>query len=471
MNQAAAQSDSAEPVKNRDAAHSHRDLIKPDSRLIGLIAGWLLAAFIIRLAPPLQDYFNTWLWLGALLALIGLYDAWSLLRDKPAANLKRQVQRNWPVGAAVQVHLQLSHASQRPLPAVLHDLYPDFVDAQGLPQKVLLTPGEEIQLAWRATARKRGEFNLSDCHLAWLSPLKLWWRRTTLVSEAPIRVYPNFNLVVRYGQLAGDRRLDEMGIHLAQRRGTGSEFHQLRDYRDGDSLRQIDWHATARMRKLIAKDYQEERDQRVVFLLDCSRRMRAHDGDLGHFDQCLNAMLLLAHVAIRQGDEVALQTMAEPSGQERRLPPGRGQRQFATLLESIFDLEAGPGYPDFLTATRMLMEQHVRRSLVVVLTNLRDEDHDELDPALTRIRQRHLVVLADLREQIADLGSPASKEPLPTDHDQALLHAGAAMYRERRKAATRHLGQRGIIHLDISPEQLPAALVSQYRKLKASGAL
>ena len=466
-----ASSAATESDARHDALFRGRDLIKPDSRLLFWLAGWLLGAFTIHLAPPLEAYLSAWLWLGTLLALVGLFDAWHLLRDKPTPVIKRQVSGNWPVGAAVPVHLNLTHASTRALKAVIHDLYPDFVNAEGLPQKVLLNPGEEVDLNWRATAHQRGEFNLSACHLAWLSPLGLWWRRTTLVEETPVRVYPNFNLVVRYGQLAGDRRLEEMGIHLAQRRGTGSEFHQLRDYRDGDSLRQIDWHATARMRKLIAKDYQEERDQRVVFLLDCSRRMRARDGKLGHFDQCLNAMLLLAHVAIRQGDEVAMQTMAEPSGRERALPPGRGQRQFATLLETIFDLEAGPGYPDFLTATRMLMEHHVRRSLVVVLTNLRDEDHDELDPALAQIRKRHLVVLADLREQIADLGSPASKDPLPADHDQALLHAGAAMYRERRKAATRHLGQRGIIHLDISPEQLPAALVSQYRKLKASGAL
>ncbi len=450
---------------------NRRELIKPDTRLLVIVGAWLLLAFIFRLAGPLETFVGPWLWFGALLAMIGLLDGWNLWRENPALSMSRQSPGRWPVGIAVSIALELTHQSRRPLLAVVHDHYPDFVDAEGLPQEIQLRPGEEVQLNYRATARKRGEFSLNGCDLAWLSPLKLWWRRTTLVDDTPVRVYPNFNLVVRYGQLAGDRRLEEMGIHLVQRRGVGSEFHQLRDYRDGDSLRQIDWHATARMRKLIAKDYQEERDQRVVFLLDCSRRMRARDGDLGHFDQCLNAMLLLAHVAIRQGDEIALQTMAEPSGQERRLPPGRGQRQFATLLETIFDLEAGPGYPDFLSATRMLMDQHVRRSLVVVLTNLRDEDHDELDPALTRIRQRHLVVLADLREHIADLGSPTSHAPLPADHDQALLHAGAAMYRERRKTATKHLSQRGIIHIDISPDQLPAALVSQYRKLKASGAL
>jgi uncharacterized protein (DUF58 family) len=53
--------------------------------------------------------------------------------------------------------------------------------------------------------------------------------------------------------------------------------------------------------------------------------------------------------------------------------------------------------------------------------------------------------------------------------NRALLQAGTSMYREQRKAATRQLNQHGVIHLDITPEALPAALVSQYRRLKAGG--
>jgi uncharacterized protein (DUF58 family) len=323
-------------------------------------------------------------------------------------------------------------------------------------------------LHWRVRATRRGPMQLDACHVAWASPIGLWWRRHGVVGADPVRVYPNFNLVLQYGQLAGDRRLSEMGIHQARRRGLGSDFQQLRDYREGDSLRQIDWHATARMYKLIARDYQEERDQRVIFLLDCSRRMRAMDAHLSHFDQCLNAMLLLAHVAIKQGDEVALQTVASPDGRERVLPAGRGRRQFGALLESIFDLEAGTGHPDFLGAAATLMEQQRRRSLVIVLSNLRDEDHEDLDPALKMLRQRHLVVLADLRESLSD-DDAVARQQRPRPFDQALLGAGRTLYHQQRRLATRQLRQHGVIHLDVEPGQLPGVLVSQYRQLKASG--
>jgi uncharacterized protein (DUF58 family) len=163
-----------------------------------------------------------------------------------------------------------------------------------------------------------------------------------------------------------------------------------------------------------------------------------------------------------------LQTVASPDGRERVLPAGRGRRQFGALLESIFDLEAGTGHPDFLGAAATLMEQQRRRSLVIVLSNLRDEDHEDLDPALKMLRQRHLVVLADLREALSDEDGHANQER-PRPFDQALLAAGQTLYRQQRRLATRQLRQHGVIHLDIEPAQLPGVLVSQYRQLKASG--
>ena len=353
---------------------------------------------------------------------------------------------------------------------MIHDLLPSRVRSTNLPLQEQLMPGRRHELNWQARAIQRGPFTVPGTHLAWQSPWRLWWRRVTIEEADSIRVYPNFNLVIQYGQLSGDRRLEEMGIHLQQRRGSGSDFHQLRDYREGDSLRQIDWHATSRVRKLIAKDYQEERDQRVVFLLDCSRRMRAMDGEISHFDQCLNALLLLAHVALKQGDEIALQTLASADGRERVLPPGRGQRQFGSLLEAVYDLDAGLGHPDYLRACAELMRVQRRRSLVVLLTNLRDEDHNELDPALALLRQRHLVVLADLRESLGDTDRRQDDSPdAPRNMDEALLLAGHQLYRSQRRAATRQLKQMGIIYLDIVPEKLAGALVSQYRRLKAGG--
>lgn len=160
-----------------------------------------------------------------------------------------------------------------------------------------------------------------------------------------------------------------------RRRGDGQTFLQLREYRIGDSLRQIDWKATARMRKPIARDYQDERNQTVLFLLDCSRRMRAQDDDLSHFDHALNAMILLAYVALRQGDAVGVQSFG---GEQRQLAPRSGPGRLTALINAVYDLQPTIDPPDYAEAAQLILKRQRKRALIVLLTNLRDEDQAEL---------------------------------------------------------------------------------------------
>src|SRR5205814_1561549 len=117
--------------------------------------------------------------------------------------------------------------------------------------------------------------------------------------------YPDFAKVARYAWLAGDRRLAELGIKNIAQRGEGTDFKELAEYRVGDDVRHLDWKATLRQGKPIVRQFQDDRDQCVMFLLDCGRRMRAAEGEAGpsHFDQALNATMLLAYVALASGDE------------------------------------------------------------------------------------------------------------------------------------------------------------------------
>jgi len=242
------------------------------------------------------------------------------------------------------------------------------------------------------------------------------------------------------------------------------EFHQLREYREGDSLRQIDWKATARMRRLISRDYQDERDQQIVFLLDCGRRMRARDGDLSHFDHTLTAILLTAYVALREGDAAGLLTFA---GEERWLPPRKTGAGMDAFLQTLYDLQPATGATDYLAAARALMTRVRKRSLVVLVTNLRDEEDETLLPALQLLRARHLVLLANLRERALE---QTLEEPV-RDFDDALLHGAVHEYLDQRKRSFERIHAQGILSLDVLPMQLPVTLVNRYLALKRGGAL
>jgi uncharacterized protein (DUF58 family) len=249
-----------------------------------------------------------------------------------------------------------------------------------------------------------------------------------------------------------------------RRRGEGTEFHQLREYREGDAQRTIDWKATARTGRLISREYEEEKDQRVLLVIDCGRRMASKDDELSHFDHALNAALLLAHVALRQGDAVGMMTMA---GVNRYCEPRKSVAAVNAILNRVYDIEPTLDIPDYHLAAQEVMRQVRRRSLVIVLTNLRDEDDDTLLPALKLLRTRHLVVLASLREAIISRALWTRVDSF----DRAVTHAAAADYLAARERAFRRIGAAGAVCLDVEPERLAIALVNRYLELKRGGRL
>ncbi|MCK5813231.1 MAG: DUF58 domain-containing protein, partial [Cocleimonas sp.] len=248
------------------------------------------------------------------------------------------------------------------------------------------------------------------------------------------------------------------------RRGEGQDFHQLREYRQGDALRQIDWKATARSLKLISREYQDERDQEIIFMLDCGHRMLAKDDELSHFDHTLNAILLLSYVALRQGDAVGLGTF---SGESRWIPPRKGYHTIQQILNTVYDLQPSSESPDFSKAATDLMIRHKKRALIVVLTNIRDEDSDDLLPAINLLRKRHLVLVSSLREKAIDnvLQQPIKKLP------DAILNAATHQYLQHRKKAFEKLLHNGTSALETTPDHLSVELINAYLNIKSSGVL
>jgi uncharacterized protein (DUF58 family) len=293
----------------------------------------------------------------------------------------------------------------------------------------------------------------------------LWTARRYLTLQDTTRVYPDFARLYGGQLLAVDNWLSQIGVRQRQRRGLGLEFNQLREFREGDSLRQIDWKATARQRTPIAREYQDERDQQIMFMLDCGRRMRSQDGDLSHFDHALNAALLLSYVALRQGDAVGFSTFA--SEHNHYLAPVKGPNHLNLLLNTVYDLASTQKPADYSAAVRQLLARQKRRALVVLMTNLRDEDDDELLAAVKQLGQRHRVLVVSLREEVLD---NLRQSPVQT-LEEALTYCGTVDFLNARAGLLERLSANGVQVLDSRPGQLGAELVSRYLSWKKAGTL
>ena len=434
----------------------------PHRPLLWLASLWLLLGIGAILLPAARLW---WQGYGLIVGAAALADAFAGRRQRGRITAVREIAAALPVGTWQTVHLRLAGDGTGRLSGQVHDRHPAVFQAEQLPQDFHLPAGRWLRLGYRLLLSERGHHVFPAVDLRLASPLGLWLVPETLPVRSEVQVFPDFSRVVQYTLLATDHRLSQLGVLQQRRRGEGMDFHQLRDYRQDDSPRRIDWKASARMGRLISREYQDERDQQIVFLLDCGSRMRARDGELSHFDHTLNALLLLAYVALREGDAVGLATFGHP--QPRFLPPRKSLTTVNRLLQNVYDLQPTLQTPDYQAAGEFLGRRLTRRALVVLVTNLRDEDDDTLLPAMAHLGRRHALTLASLREPLLD---ELAQGPIE-DFDAALTVAAAMEYRHARQRQVANLRHTGVHIVDASPGDLPVALINHYWQRKRAGAL
>ena len=433
--------------------------MQPGPRLIPALACWAAIGAAASFLPTIQ---GAWWGAGGVLAAALLWDALRLRRP-PRIHAVRDHGAALSLGEWHEVSLRLENRDDRALSLTVFDHHPPGCEVVGMPQQITLPAGRLAELDCRLRPTRRGEARFGGTAIRSAGPLGLLLRQDELGEATTTRVYPSFRRVASQAFAVG-QRAGQIGVHLRRRRGHGLEFHQLRDYREGDSPRQIDWKAVSRRQQMISREYRDEQNQRVVFVLDCGRRMRARDGELGLFDRAIDAMLLLSFIALRQGDAVGLVTFG---GHERWLPPQRGRRAMQTVLDAVYDLDTTTAPSDYAEACHRLATRQPRRALVVLLSNLRDDDAGDLSGLIAPLRKRHVLLLASLR----DPALRVAREAAVVDLDGAIRAAALDEYELRRRESRGLLRGRGVRVLDVEPVELPRALVAQYMEIKRMGLL
>ena len=383
--------------------------------------------------------------------------------------MTRRLPSAFAIGVRRPVHLQITTGGAHEWSIELFDHCDSSLAVLGMPVRCSLYAGKLTDVEYAVTPTRRGEIQFEPADVRVRSRLGLLELVERLGDSDSRRAYPDFAQVARYAWLAGDRRLQEIGIKTYQQRGEGTDFKQLSEYRYGDPVRHIDWKATLRQNKPILREFQDERDQCVMLLIDCGRRMRAYDVEAGigsgHFDQVLNAVMLLSYVALRQGDAVGALTFGTAEHDDRVFAPRKGAHALNALMGTLYSVQPTPTHSDYLSVAQKLLLRHHKRSLVIVITNFRDEDSTELAHALKLLRSRHLVLLASLRERV--VGEMMSR---PLDSGEAAMDVGSAhLYEQSRRDAFNRLAARDALMVDAEPQNLGIELVNRYNAVKRAG--
>jgi uncharacterized protein (DUF58 family) len=386
-----------------------------------------------------------------------------------APSMKRVLPAAFAIGVKKPVTLRIAVGAAQAWRCDLFDHADPTLVTEGLPLSLSMAGGTVTDVTYNVLPTERGIAQFAPADVRVRSRWGLCELLERLGAVETRRVFPDFAQVSRYAWLAGDRRLQEMGVKTYQRRGEGTDFKQLAEYRIGDPVRHIDWRATLRQNKPIVREFQDERDQCVMLLVDCGRRMRAHDrgNAIGttHFDQVMNAVMLLSYVALQRGDAVGATTFGTPPGEQRSFKPKKGTRALNGLMAEFFGVQPTLEHSDYVLAAQQLLRRQHQRALVIVITNFRDEDATELSHALRLLRSRHLVMVASLRETIV---GELMSQPLISG-ESAVEVASAQLYEQARRDAFNRLANRDGLMVDAEPDQLGITLVNRYHAVKKAG--
>jgi uncharacterized protein (DUF58 family) len=393
--------------------------------------------------------------------VVALIDLVTLPRKK-SFTIERETTRVVSVQKKHRVYLHIANLSTRARTGWIRDDIPQEFETDPKEFVLRLGPRSRTTVHYELKASRRGEFTLRQLNLRVRSRLGFWQRLLEYPQESELHVYPDMKQLAEYAILARTNRLSLMGVRRNRRIGLENDFERLRDYTLDDNYKYIDWRASARRLKLTVKDFQTSQSQRIIFLLDCGRLMTNEASGLSLLDHSLNAALLLSYVALRQGDAVGMIAFADRV--LTYVPPRGGMKQMNQLLHASFNRFPEMVESRYDDAFLYLNTHCKKRSLVVLVSNVIDEvNAHQIESYLGNLVRRHLPLGVLLRDH--RLFDFADREPV--DDEQLYQAAAAAEILTWRHQVLRDLEHRGVLALDVFPEDMTAPLVNSYLEIKA----
>jgi len=423
--------------------------------LVLLIAAPILA--VATWAPALQ-----WLAGGYVLLVVALFVLdWRLAGDVRRFQVSREHDSRLSLGEENPIRLIVHNRGRRPSQIWVRDEPPDAFEIGTRVLAGEIAARGEWSGLYHVRPLRRGDYQFGNLNLRWQGPLRLMTRQGHIDAAGPVKVYPNLLDVRRYDLLLRKNRLQEMGLRHTRLFGEGTEFERLREYLPDDEFRRIEWKATARRNRPVTIEYQTERSQNVIAVLDIGRMMQSPVARVAKLDYVVNAALLLAYVATGKGDKVGLMTFADEV--PLFISPRQGRGQFYRMLEALYAVEAQPVEPDYRRALSYLALKQRKRSLVLIFTDVSGGMSVQSLTSYVSVLARHSLPLV---VTIRDPDVHATAQLVPRTSLEVYQRAAAARLLDERKVILDNLKRYGVLTLDVPADQLSMSVINRYLELK-----
>lgn len=364
-------------------------------------------------------------------------------------------------GMPFEAELKLNSRATHPLDGEVRDLLPPDADPPLWIESFELGPGGSASFIRTFRIPFRGLHGFGPVWIRLRGRFGFLEAQRAFDCEGRVKVMPEC-AAAKEGLLA-NRKAEQLleKKSLARRGGAGTEFESLREFREGDDPRRIDWRISAKHRRLIVRRHVLEQHRDLVILIDCGRLMGGDAGQGTKLDRAIDSALMLSRVALERGDRCGIGMF------DNRvvgfLPPVSGRRALPTILDSLYNLQTRWIESDFSAMFSMLQSRHPKRSMIVILSDVVDADTTlRFRAAMAMLAKRHVVVFAALQTPLMrrQLDQPI-EEFLDISRKSVVLR----LLREREKAL-HSLDRSGVHVLDVEPRDLTTPLINKYIALR-----
>ena len=158
-----------------------------------------------------------------------------------------------------------------------------------------------------------------------------------------------------------------VGQYKSVFKGKGSEFDGYRDYSLDDDASLIDWKASVRGNKLFVKQFVEERNINIFFLVDVSESMVFGSTSKLKNEYAAEIVGSLAHIILEAGDRIGMAMFSDKI--VKKVPPSSGRNQFYVVSRNLVDSGSYGGKYDLVAAIKFLIGFLKERSIVMIVSD------------------------------------------------------------------------------------------------------
>ena len=432
------------------------------ARFFYLLGAGLLPLFLSGFLPHIA---GVALLYDVLLLVAAAYDYFVTVPRK-GVEIARECEHILSIGVHQPVTLSLRNLSERTIRLTVKDAPPVPFERERHTVGATLAPGTQARHTYIVRPTSRGVFGFGNIYYRLDGRLGLTQAQFVVLAPLEVKVYPNVKQLSHVELALAHASMLQYGLKPARLLGEGTEFESLRDYVRDDDYRWIDWKATARRNRLTSREYETERNQRLLIAIDTGRLMGARVGDFTKLDYAANAAALLAQIGLSKGDLVGLLLFANRI--VAYLPPDKGREHLSRVVDFLHRAQSVRLESDYALAFAHLARKNARRSLMICFTDLVDAEASKgLIAGMRHLAPRHLPVCVTISDSDLMAAQKVTPETAPAAFE---LVAAMELWDDYQKAV-RFLERQGALTVSVPANALTPAVINRYLDVKRRGLL